>query len=84
METVDLTCQQLVGLVTDYLDDALTQEARWRFLAHLDGCRGCQVHLDQARFTVRVLSADPDAPVAPGVEDRLVDLYRRWMLDKWR
>ncbi len=81
MGTVDLTCQQLVELVTDYLEDALTQEARWRFLAHLDGCRGCQIHLDQTRTTVRVLAADP---VAPGAEDRVVDLYRRWMLDKRR
>ncbi len=49
METVDLTCQQLVELVTDYLENALTEEERWRFLAHLDGCLGCQIHLDQTR-----------------------------------
>jgi anti-sigma factor RsiW len=84
METVDLTCQQLVELVTDYLEEALTEEERWRFLAHLDGCRGCQIHLDQIRTTVRALAADPDDPVAPGAEDRLVSLYRRWMLDKRR
>lgn len=82
METVDLTCQQLVELVTDYLENSLTEEERWRFLAHLDGCLGCQIHLDQTRMTVRALAADSDDSVAPGAEDRLVDLYRRWKLDR--
>ncbi len=84
MKTVDLTCQQLVELVTDYLENALNEEERRRFLAHLDGCRGCQIHLDQTRTTVRTLSAAPDDAVAPGAEDRLVNLYRRWLLDKRR
>jgi predicted anti-sigma-YlaC factor YlaD len=50
-----LTCQELVELVTDYLEGALTQDVRTRFDEHLAVCPGCETYLDQIRETASLL-----------------------------
>jgi anti-sigma factor RsiW len=52
-----LTCQELVELVTEYLDDALPPHERERFEEHLLTCPGCQTHLTQMQQTIRILGA---------------------------
>jgi anti-sigma factor RsiW len=47
-----LTCQQLVELVTDYLEDALSRRDRARFERHVSGCGACPAYLDQMRQTL--------------------------------
>ena len=46
-----MTCADVVELVTDYLDDALAPDDAARFDAHLAGCDGCAVYVDQIRTT---------------------------------
>jgi hypothetical protein len=43
----DLSCKELVELVPDYLEGALSAERRMRFEKHLAGCPFCQIYLDQ-------------------------------------
>jgi anti-sigma factor RsiW len=57
MAPPSLTCQELVELVTDYLEDALPAADRERFEAHLDGCPGCRAYLSQVRATLEAMSA---------------------------
>ena len=45
----ELACKQLVELVADYLDDALSAEMRARFEEHLAGCDGCNTYLSQTQ-----------------------------------
>ena len=52
-----MSCQELVELVTDYLEGALDDDERARFEEHLGECDRCRAYLDQMRMTVRVLSA---------------------------
>ena len=64
------TCQELVELVTDYLEDALDEERRVRVESHLAECEGCRAYLEQMRATIaatgRLREADvPDESVAP-------------------
>ena len=47
--THELACKQLVELVADYLDDALSPEMRARFEEHLAGCDGCSTYLSQTQ-----------------------------------
>jgi anti-sigma factor RsiW len=61
MAAGDLSCQELVELVTDYFDDALAPADRARFEAHLDDCAGCRAHLEQMRVTLRLVPADDSA-----------------------
>ena len=50
-----IACKQLVELVADYLDDALSPELRKRFEEHLSGCDGCTTYLSQTRLIMAEL-----------------------------
>jgi anti-sigma factor RsiW len=67
----DLTCRELVELVTDYLEDALSPVDRERFEEHLAVCAGCEAYVNQIRLTVSVVGAadavDEDAPEMAGL-----------------
>jgi MFS family permease len=57
-----IACKQLVELVADYLDDALSPELRARFEEHISGCDGCTAYLNQTQQIIvelRRLSATP-------------------------
>ena len=40
-----LSCQELVELVTNYLEDCLGQEERDSFEHHIEGCTGCREYV---------------------------------------
>src|SRR5260370_423374 len=67
----DLSCQELVELVTEYLEDALDPAERTRFEAHLRDCAGCQTYLDQMQHTLGAGGGDAgweaDIQQAPGL-----------------
>ncbi len=75
---IDLDCQDLVELVTLYLDDALDPPTAARFEHHLTLCDGCANYLDQVRTTVRALHRLPEPPLDPVYQDRLLDAFREW------
>jgi anti-sigma factor RsiW len=72
-----LSCQELVELVTDYLDGALPPGERARFDAHLAGCRGCEIHLEQVRATIALTRASGDLEDSPEVSG-LLEAFRDW------
>jgi anti-sigma factor RsiW len=51
-DSADLPCNVFVGLVTDYLEDALSDADRARVDAHLATCVGCETVLEQWRLTI--------------------------------
>ena len=53
--TDELTCKEIVELVTAYLEDALAAEQRRQFDAHLAGCEFCTEYLRQMRLTIGAL-----------------------------
>ncbi len=52
-----ISCREVVEIVTDYLDGALTPEVAARLEAHLVACEPCRVYIDQIRTTARVAAA---------------------------
>ena len=50
-----IACRDLVELVTDYLEGALSPEQHARFQHHIAGCDGCTAYLEQIRQTVALL-----------------------------
>jgi anti-sigma factor RsiW len=74
----DLTCREMVELVTDYLEDRLKPDERARFEAHLALCEGCRVYLEQVRQTVRALGRLPADQLSPAALDNLTDAFRGW------
>jgi anti-sigma factor RsiW len=71
-----LTCQQLVELVTDYFDGALSPAERDRFDAHLTVCPGCEYYLEQMRVTMRVVRTS-ELEQRPEVAE-LLDMFREY------
>jgi anti-sigma factor RsiW len=76
--TPDLTCKQLVELVTDYLEEALPAEDRIRFDEHLAACPFCQIYLDQMRQTIRAAGHLPAGAMSQEALDVLLAHFRRW------
>ena len=81
MAAPDLTCQELVELVTDYLEEALPASERVRFEAHIVDCPSCDAYLDQMRRTVRLVGTQRENTVAPEVEAELLRRFRAWKRD---
>ena len=77
----DLVCQQVVELVTDYLEGTLSRAARRRFEAHLAGCPHCTEYLAQIRATIAVAGRISPADLTAEMRADFIDLYRRWQQD---
>jgi predicted anti-sigma-YlaC factor YlaD len=78
MASTELTCRELVELVTNYLEDTLCQVERLRFEEHLATCAGCRNYLDQMRRTVDTLGRLTEDDLAPVARDELLWLFRNW------
>jgi anti-sigma factor RsiW len=77
----DLVCQQVVELVTDYLEGALSAIDRQRFDKHLAGCPNCTEYLAQMRETIRLAGRLTPEDLTPDMRSDLTDLYRRWRVE---
>ena len=78
----ELVCQQVVELVTDYLEGALSAEDRQRFDRHLAGCPHCTEYLAQMRETIRLAGHVAPEDLTPAMRTDLTDLYRRWRAEE--
>ena len=74
----ELSCQELVELVTDYLEDGLPEELRERFDRHIAHCSGCTAYLEQMRATIRVTGTLTPESLSPEAERTLLDAFRDW------
>jgi anti-sigma factor RsiW len=74
----ELSCRELVELVTDYFEGRLPPATRERFDAHLRGCDGCQAYLDQMRQTMRILRSLPEESISDDARAKLLDAFREW------
>ena len=73
-----LACQEVVELVTDYLEDALPAADRRRLDAHLADCPHCTEYLAQIRATIRLTGRVTPEDMSPAMRTDLTELYRRW------
>lgn len=77
--SAEITCQQLVELVTDYLDGALTPSDRERFERHLTACSGCTTYVEQIRETVRLTGERLTEETLPDeMRETLLFQFRDW------
>ena len=74
----ELTCQELVELVTDYLEDRLATDERARFEEHLARCSGCRAYVEQLRTTLRLAGTLTEATLSPQARDSLLHAFRTW------
>ncbi len=78
MAADELTCKELVELVTDYLEEDLSPADRVRFDAHLGECDGCHTYLEQMKQTIRTVGKLTEETASPQAKKLLLDAFRKW------
>ena len=78
VEGPQMSCRELVEVITEYLEGTLPAEDRARFGRHLAGCDGCQAYLEQMRETIGALGRLPPESLSPEAERKLLDAFRDW------
>ena len=71
-----ISCQELVELVTDYFDGAMTPDEAALFEQHLNFCDGCDWYVEQMRTTVATVGRVEDAALPAPMRDRLLAAFR--------
>jgi hypothetical protein len=74
----ELTCRELVELVTDYFEDRLSLDENRRFELHVCSCTGCRVYLAQMRAVVRAAGRLAESHLPAAVRAELLDAFRAW------
>jgi predicted anti-sigma-YlaC factor YlaD len=74
----ELACQDIVELVTAYLEHALVPADRERFEEHLVFCDGCTMYLEQMRETIAMTGRLELQALPPELEQRLLDAFQEW------
>ena len=78
IEPDELTCLELVELVTDYLEDMLPPDVLARFEAHLIECDDCPMYIDQLRTTIRLVGRLSESDVTPESRSILLGHFQIW------
>ena len=73
-----LSCQELVELVTDYAENTLSAKDRERFEAHLVICEGCRNYVEQLTATVAAVGRLRPEDISPEAEQALLEAFRNW------
>jgi predicted anti-sigma-YlaC factor YlaD len=74
----ELTCREVVEIVSDYLEGALSDELRARFDQHLSACDGCTNYLEQMRETIRLSGMLTEEQIPLVQRERLLEAFRDW------
>ena len=77
----ELICQELVEVITDYLEDRMPPERRLLFEEHVAFCSWCRTYLDQMQDTIRASGSLKQDDLSPETRDALVDAFRNWNPD---
>ena len=75
---MELTCTQLVELVTDYLEGALGEHDVRAFDAHLGHCPGCTEYLEQMRTTISLVGTLTPNDLTEAAQTALLQAFRGW------
>jgi anti-sigma factor RsiW len=71
-----ISCQQVVEVITDYLEGKLSAEDAANFEAHLELCDGCRWYLEQMRTTITAVGRIEEEAVPPQLHDAVLAAFR--------
>jgi hypothetical protein len=73
-----ISCQQVVELVNDYLEQTLEPDETSLFEQHINFCDGCDWYLDQMRSTISTVGRITEEELPPETRDKLLSAFREW------
>jgi Putative zinc-finger len=71
-----IACQEVVALVTDYLERALPAGETSLFERHIDFCDGCIIYVERMRTTVATVGRVTEEDMLPETRERLLTAFR--------
>ncbi|MGH9813048.1 MAG: MEDS domain-containing protein [Candidatus Acidiferrales bacterium] len=71
-----MNCKEITAKVTDYLEAALPAAERSQFEAHVAGCAGCRIYVEQTRQTVQLVGQLKETSVPAETKARLLAMFR--------
>ena len=74
----EMACEELVEVLTDYLEATLPDADRRRLEAHIAGCDPCREYIEQMRATLRAVGRLGAAELDADARSRLLDAFRTW------
>ena len=74
----ELTCKELVEVVTDYFEGALSSADRERFERHVAKCDWCKIYLEQMQATIYTLRSLTEETINPRAKEELLEAFRGW------
>jgi anti-sigma factor (TIGR02949 family) len=75
----EFKCQEMVEVVTEYLEDAMPSGEQERFERHLSYCAGCSTYVEQMREAIRQTGMLPrEESLPPALRERIVAQFRMW------
>jgi anti-sigma factor RsiW len=74
----ELTCEELVEIVTEYLEGGLADAERKRFEEHVAVCKGCANYLDQIRITIEIAGRVTVDDLMEEAKAELLSAFRDW------
>lgn len=74
----DMSCQELIELVTEYFEGTLSAADRTRFEEHLAGCSGCRHYVDQMHQTIQLVGKIEEDDLSEDAKDHLLRTFRTW------
>jgi len=73
-----ISCQELVELVTDYLEARLTWSDRRRVEDHLTLCEHCTRYIEQMRATIAATGRLREDDLSDEAKEALLEAFRSW------
>ena len=73
-----MDCNELVELVTNYLEERLSPADLRRFEAHLEECDACVTYVEQIRQSVAVVGTLSEETLPDGAAETLLAAFRDW------
>ena len=77
----EMTCKELVEVITDYLEGRMPADRRLLFEEHVAFCSWCQTYLDQMRETIRVTGTLREEDLGLETREAFLDAFRTWNAD---
>jgi predicted anti-sigma-YlaC factor YlaD len=73
-----MTCQEVIELLSTYIEGGLTADDHRRVDEHLALCDGCTTYLEQMRETIRLSGMVTEEQVPEDEKTALLAAFRDW------
>jgi anti-sigma factor RsiW len=77
-DEMEMACEELVGVLGEYLDGSLPADDRRRLEAHLDECPYCVNYVVQMKETIDAMDGVSLESLAPERQEEVLEAFRGW------